>query len=369
MSDSATPFDLNRLNVQSLTRRKNFTFIDEILVDPDASPAPLPEPSMRLVELAAEQIRAAQNANASVMLIYGAHLIKNGAATLVGKLIEDGWLTHLATNGAGTIHDWESAFQGETSESVKHNVANGTFGVWDETATNIHVAILAGALDGLGYGQSLGRFICEDGTTLPSIDELREQIAASPADPFTSARADLLQKLQQRNLPSGKWHVEHPWRHASALAYAYQHGVPATVHPGVGYDIISNHPIFCGAAIGRAAETDFKLFAGSVEKLEGGVVLNVGSAIMGPQVFEKSMSCVNNVRLQQGLPAMAGHNIYVVDIQDGGNWDWSTGEPPQNHPAYYLRFCKSYSRMGGTMHYAQCDNVQFMHHLWQALRT
>ena len=73
-----------------------------------------------------------------------------------------------------------------------------------------------------------------------------------------------------------------------------------TVHPGIGYDIISNHPVFNGSAIGRAAEWDFKLFGGSVEDLEGGVVLSVGSAIMGPQVFEKSLSCVNNLRLQSG---------------------------------------------------------------------
>ena len=152
------------------------------------------------------------------------------------------------------------------------------------------------------------------------------------------------------------------------LTSAWRHGVPATVHPGVGYDIIANHPIFCGAAIGRAAEIDFKLFAGSVENLNNGVVLNVGSAIMGPQVFEKTLSCVNNLRRQSGQSVISGHSIFVVDIQDGGNWDWTQGEPPNDHPAYYLRFCKSYSRMGGAMHYVQCDNVQFVHHLWKRLQ-
>ncbi len=122
-----------------------------------------------------------------------------------------------------------------------------------------------------------------------------------------------------------------------------------------------------GAAIGRAAEWDFKLFAGSLRSLEGGVVLSIGSAIMGPQVFEKALSCVNNLRLQEGLDVVRGHTFYVVDLQDGGGWDWSKGEPPKSNPAYYLRFCKSYSRMGGAMQYLQHDNASFIHHLYKNL--
>src|SRR5207237_6824428 len=101
---------------------------------------------------------------------------------------------------------------------------------------------------------------------------------------------------------------------------------------------------------------------------DGGVVLSVGSAIMAPQVFEKSLSCVNNLRLQAGRPIVTAHTIYVVDIQDSGNWDWYKGEPTKNNPAYYLRFCKSFSRMGGEMKYAQCDNVAFLHNLLSRLR-
>jgi hypothetical protein len=140
-----------------------------------------------------------------------------------------------------------------------------------------------------------------------------------------------------------------------------------TVHPGIGYDIISNHPAFCGAAIGRAGEWDFKLFAGALRDLEGGVVLSIGSAIMGPQVFEKALSCVNNLRLQEGRDVVRGHAIYVVDLQDGGGWDWTRGEPPRTNPAYYLRFCKSFSRMGGVLNYVQCDNVTFLHHVYRQL--
>jgi hypothetical protein len=148
-------------------------------------------------------------------------------------------------------------------------------------------------------------------------------------------------------IPAGRIEVKHPHQNSSILAQAFRHGVPLTVHPGIGYDIIANHPMFNGAAIGRAAQLDFAQFGAAVEGLDGGVVLNVGSAIMGPQVFEKSLSCVNNLRLQAGRKIVSDHSIYVVDIQDGRNWDWSKGEPPKHHPAYYLRFCKSFARMGG----------------------
>ncbi len=145
--------------------------------------------------------------------------------------------------------------------------------------------------------------------------------------------------------------------------------MPLSVHPGIGYDIISNHPMFNGAVIGRAAEVDFRRFGGAVESLDGGVVLSIGSAIMGPQVFEKSLSCVNNLRLQHGRAIVAGHQLFVVDLQDGGGWDWTRGEPPKTNPAYYLRFCKSFARMGGALHYVQADNLAFMHHLYHELQS
>jgi hypothetical protein len=87
---------------------------------------------------------------------------------------------------------------------------------------------------------------------------------------------------------------------------------------------------------------------------------------MGPQVFEKSLSCVHNLRFQKNRPPVQNYSIYVVDLQEG-DWDWSAGEPPKNHPAYYLRFCKSFSRMGGMMRYLCCDNAAFMLHLFQRL--
>src|SRR5439155_2923165 len=104
-----------------------------------------------------------------------------------------------------------------------------------------------------------------------------------------------------------------------------------------------------------------------VEELDGGVVLSIGSAIMAPQVFEKSLSCVNNLRLQSGRAIVRDHSFYVVDIQEGGRWDWSQGEPPKTNPAYYLRFCKSFARMGGRLSYVQCDNLLFVQHLFHEL--
>jgi hypothetical protein len=340
-----------------------------MLVDSNQpAPACAPE-NLAQIAAAAANIRATRERSSSVMLLYGAHLVKNGLLPVVNALIERGWVTHLATNGAGTIHDWELAFQGRTEESVRENVATGTFGTWDETGRNIHLALLAGALREEGYGRSLGRFIAEDGVTLPTTHELEHLLRDQPAHPLAPARAEMLQAMLVHNLSAGRIEVKHPHKQSSILAHAFRHNVPLTVHPGIGYDIISNHPMFNGAAIGRAAQTDFALFGRAVEGLDGGVVLSVGSAIMGPQVFEKSISCVNNLRLQEGRDVVSGHSIHVVDIQDGGNWDWTRGEPPKDNPAYYLRFCKSFARMGGTMHYAQCDNVIFLCNLLKLLNA
>ncbi|MBI3865451.1 MAG: hypothetical protein HY290_26545 [Planctomycetia bacterium] len=362
------PIDLSRLKVYPLAERRHLTRAEDILIEPDSQPANCSERNATLIGDCARKIREARQRGAAVMLIYGAHLLRNGSAKIIERLMAGGWITHLATNGAGTIHDWEYAWFGASTESVEMNVASGTFGTWDETATNIHRAILAGALDDLGYGRALGKLIHEDGVTLPATEQLAAAISADPVHPLTSARADLLSAMREQGWPAGRTAIVHRWKEASIIGQAYRHQVPVTVHPGIGYDIIANHPVFSGSAIGRAAEWDFKLFGGSVEQLDGGVVLSVGSAIMGPQVFEKSLSCVNNLRLQSGRNVVRDHSIFVVDLQDGGGWDWTTGEPPKTNPAYYLRFCKSYSRMGGAMHYLQCDNAAFIHNLWCGLK-
>lgn len=369
MSEQEHPADLRKLKVFPLAERRSLSALDKILINP-ASPVPQCAPGLeQQIENCAEAICTARQAGASVLLIYGAHLIKNGAMGIVNHLIEMGWVTHLATNGAGTIHDWELAYLGRTEESVRQNVATGSFGTWDETGRCIHLALLSGALREEGYGRSLGRFIAEDGVTLPSLEALEQSLRDHTRHPLAPARAELLQAMLQHQIPSGRIEVKHPWKSTSILAKTFERNVPLTVHPGIGYDIITNHPMFNGAAIGRAAAMDFQTFTNSVERLDRGVVMSVGSAIMGPQVFEKSLSCVNNLRLQRGAPTVQDHSFYVVDIQEGGNWDWSKGEPPKNDPAYYLRFCKSYSRMAGAMHYLNCDNVVFLHNLLHQLES
>ncbi|MBL9167882.1 MAG: hypothetical protein JNN07_09095 [Verrucomicrobiales bacterium] len=369
MSTIPEPLDLRRLKVYPLASRRSMSAIEEILVDPNSPPPAASAFNLELIRRAADSIRQARAKNAGVMLLYGAHLVKNGANAIVDALMAGGWITHLGTNGAGSIHDWEFAFQNWSTESVEQNVATGTFGTWDETGRNIHLALMAGALRSEGYGVSLGRFLNEDGTTLPTPESLEELLRQEPGHPLSPARVDLLVAMRTHGLKPGRIDVKHPWKHTSIFANAFRRGIPLTVHPGIGYDIITNHPLFNGAVLGRAAAIDFRLFSRAVESLDHGVVMSVGSAIMAPQVFEKSLSCVNNLRLQDGRPIVKDHQFVVVDLQDGGNWDWTKGEPPRENPAYYLRFCKSFSRMGGQMHYAQCDNVAFLHHLLNHLRS
>jgi hypothetical protein len=362
-----SPLDLSRLKVLPLASRKSLTRVEDILVAPDSAPKPVTPELAAAIREAAARIRTARERDAQVILMYGAHLLRNGAAQIIGELMRRGFVTHLATNGAGTIHDWEYAWMGSSTESVEENVATGTFGTWDETGRNIHLALLTGALLGLGYGRALGKFIDEDGCDVPSVRMLTHLVTEFIGDPMAAAGCELLATMQRFGIEPGRIQIPHGWKQGSILAQAWRCSVPVTVHPGIGYDIISCHPMFNGAAIGRAAAEDFRLFAGAVEGLDDGVVLSVGSAIMAPQVFEKSLSCVHNLRFQGNRPPVHGHSIYVVDLQDGGGWDWSQGEPPKTNPAYYLRFCKSFSRMGGAMNYLQCDNVTFVHHLFHEL--
>ncbi len=361
--------DLKKVKVYPLATRESLSRLEKIVVDPAQAPRAADPAALTAIDECARKIVAARRREASVLFMYGAHVIKNGGMRIVDRLLNGGWITHLATNGAGTIHDWELSFLGRTEESVRKNVVTGTFGTWDETGRNIHLALLAGGLNGLGYGASLGKFICKDGVTLPAKETLQKQLRDKPGHPLAAARAELLQAMLKHKLPSGKIVVKHPWKADSIVAQAFARNIPLSIHPGIGYDIIANHPMFSGAAIGRAAQVDFGLLGNAIEGLDEGVVMSVGSAIMAPQVFEKSLSCVNNLRLQAGRPIVQGHTIFVVDIQDGGNWDWSHGEPPKDNPAYYLRFCKSFARMGGTMIYAQCDNVAFLHNLLHRLAT
>ena len=359
-------FDPKRTTVFPLSERKNMLFLDDSIPKPPLEGADWTPPShwndatLASLDRLEARIRKARRNGSSVMLAYGAHLVKNRLGCVVRGLIEDGWITHIATQGAGVIHDWEFAYQGSTGESVRENAPAGRFGSWDETGRWINLAVLAGAAEGLGFGESIGRMIVRNEVVLPALDELHDQIIEDPSDSLTAARADLLNAMLESCVPSGRHSVEHPHREISILAAAYESGIPATVHPGIGYDIIVNHPMYHGGAIGRAALTDARIYASSVERLDDGVYMSVGSAIMSPQVFEKAFSLVNNARVNEERDPLTSHYLAIVDLQSGGGWDWTQGEPPSDHPAYYLRFCKSFYRMGGTLDYFSCDNHDFL---------
>jgi hypothetical protein len=358
--------DLNQLRVFPLSERKSLTSIEDIIIDPNSSPPDAGEYKTVIDEIAKNIIQAKQN-NASVMLAYGAHLLRNGMGPTIIRLMEEGWLTHAATNGAGIIHDWEYSYHGKSTESVRENAPAGTFGTWDETGKCINLAVTHGVTENRGFGESIGRFIQDDGVDIPSVGELEELIQSDPRHSLTAARSDFLRFLESAQLSKGQFRVQHPWKQYSVPGNAFRIGVPFTVHPGIGYDIFSNHPLFTPAAVGRGGGIDFRIFAQSVLNLSGGVFISVGSAIMSPQVFEKCMSCANNILLQNNQ-CIKNHKLYIIDLQDGGGWDWKEGEPPKTNPAYYLRFCKSFARMGGELEYLCMDNRLFMHNLYSALR-
>ena len=184
-----------------------------------------------------------------VILGMGAHPIKVGLSPLIIHLMEKKILQGVALNGAGIIHDFEIALAGRTSEDVASEIGEGTFGMAEETGRMINEAINGGWKRGWGIGRSVGEMIRKDGL---------------------------------------------PHRGLSILAAGARLGVPVTVHVAVGTDIIHMHPHTCGAAIGEGSHLDFRLFAALVSRLEGGVYLNLGSAVILPEVFLKALTLVRN---------------------------------------------------------------------------
>ncbi len=361
-------FDRTQVETFPLSERENRMAIERDKVEPGDSPGPLSPELEKAVGTVADRMVEARNRGASRMLAFGAHAIKNGLAPVLIKLVEDGWVTHLATNGAGIIHDWEIAFQGETSEDVRANVANGRFGNWQETGFFINLALLVGAYDGLGYGEAVGRMISEEHLGVPGRRELLEACAAVEDFPErAAAAADMLDTIKRFNLPEGEIAAPHPFKRYSAQAAAWRLETPFTGHPMFGHDIIYNHPLNHGAAVGRCALRDFLRFADGVSRLEGGVYLSVGSAVMSPMIFEKSLSMVRNTAHSTNRPVKR-FLIAVVDLQSS-SWDWSKGEPPQESPEYYLRFNKTFARMGGEHIYTAADNRTFLLALNQALAS
>lgn len=192
-----------------------------------------------------------------VVLLLGGHVIKTGLGPLLGDLVARGIVRHVAMNGAAAIHDFELAAFGGTSEDVEAGLADGTFGMVEETGAEMNGAIRAAADGGLGLGEGL---------------------AAA---------------LAARREPAGG--------DASLLLACHRHGAGLTVHPAIGADIIHQHPTFDGAALGTTAARDFRRLAAALPALDdGGAVLNLGSAVMMPEVFLKALTVARN--LNDGRP-------------------------------------------------------------------
>jgi len=360
--------DRDKLVVKKLSERKNKVYIEKDHVPVTQKPANISISGQKLIEKTADRIRLARKEHRSVMLTFGAHTIKNGMAPTLIALMSEGWVTHLSTNGAGIIHDWEFAFQGKSSEDVRENVDRGQFGIWDETGLCINLALIVGAYEGLGYGESVGKMISQEGLHIPELpllhEEAKKKINSNPD--LAAAAVDLAGVIQKYKLKAGFMNIPHPYKKYSVQARAYELKIPFTGHPMIGHDIIYNHPMNHGAALGRTALNDFLIYAKSVSNLDYGVYMSVGSAVMSPMIFEKSLSMSQNLMIQQNRH-MDNHYMLVVDLAKS-DWDWQKdGEPPMDNPAYYLRYCKTFHRMGGEMHYLTADNRDFLLTIYQNL--
>jgi hypothetical protein len=202
-------------------------------------------------------VAAASRAGKGVVLLLGGHVVKVGLGPLVIRLIEAGIITHIGMNGAAAIHDFELAAFGGTSEDVESGLADGSFGMVEETGAAMNAAITAAAAGGLGMGEGLA-----------------------------------LALATREALPGGG---------VSILLGCQRHSVPVTVHAALGAEIIHQHPAADGAAIGATSLRDFRRLAGSLPSLHrGGALLNWGSAVMMPEVFLKALTMARN--LEGGRP-------------------------------------------------------------------
>jgi hypothetical protein len=214
----------------------------------------------------------------------------------------------------------------------------------------------------------VGSRIHHNGLSIPGREELLEKaktfLKDGSAATGAAAAIDLYELLETLAVPSGFLTVSHPYRDYSLLAAAAKAGRPFTCHPMFGHDIIYTHRANRGAAIGRTAERDFLEFVSSVAGLEGGVYLSIGSAVMSPMIFEKALSMARNAA--GGKDAIRNCAVHVVDLQPA-SWDWAAGEPPADNPAYYLRFMKTFNRMGCKADYISADNRDFFVSLYRSL--
>jgi hypothetical protein len=265
-------------------------------------------------------VEARRDGSARILLM-GAHVLRAGVSRFLIDLMERGLLNHIAMNGAGPIHDWEFALIGATTESVARYVQTGEFGLWRETG-RMNDVIRDGAKAGLGLGEALGRAILDG--------------------PF-------------------------PHKDLSVLAAGVRLGVPVTVHVGIGYDIVHEHPNCDGAALGQTSYQDFLVFAETVTRLEGGVLLNFGSAVMGPEVYLKALAMARNVAHQQGRHIRRFTTAVFDLIPLEGD---IRQQAPKSDPRYYYRPWKTILVRtvadGGESFYVQGDHRVTVPHLYHA---
>ena len=282
-----TRFQREKLKIKPLSERDNLLDLS-IMADPNQEVA---VEDRRYHELADRLHKAREKGSTSLMLM-GAHLIRAGMSPLVIRLMEEGLITHVGFNGAGAIHDFEFALIGETTESVPRYIQTGEFGLWRETG-KLNDIVSEGSARGLGFGECVGKYILEE------------------------------------SLPHSRY---------SILAAGYRLGIPVTVHIGLGYDIIHEHPNCDGAALGKASMDDFLILAENVSNLESGVFLNYGTAVMGPEVYLKALSMARNLALQEGRE-IKHFTTAVFDLADLG--DISDTEPEKSEARYYFRPLKT----------------------------
>ena len=238
--------DFSKIKTIPIKRRKNKVKLID-LVKPENSKILMD--SIELNELSDITTNAVIR-NKQVIVMMGAHVIKTGMSLLIIDLMKKGIIKHIAMNGAGPIHDFELALIGETSEYVENTIEDGTFGMIEETGKILNEAVKEGAKNNFGYGYSIGK------------------------------------KISDLNLKNKEY---------SILYNAYKLDIPVTVHVAIGTDIIHQHPSCDGATIGKTSYQDFRIFAESVSKLEEGVILNIGSAVILPEVFLKSLTIARNL--------------------------------------------------------------------------
>jgi len=280
-------FPREKLLIKPLSERDNL--LDLSIMEDPGNHAVIEDP--RYLELAS-RIISSREKNSAVLALMGAHVIRAGMSPLIIRLMEEGLLTHIGFNGAGAIHDFEFALIGQTTESVARYIQSGEFGLWKETGI-LNDIVKSGVDHGLGYGEAVGKYILEN-----DLDHSQYSI----------------------------------------LAAGYRLGIPVTIHLGLGYDIIHEHPNCDGAALGRASYDDFLILANTVSNLESGVFINYGSAVMGPEVYLKALSMARNKAGQEGYE-IRHFATAVFDLADLG--DISDREPDKSEARYYFRPLKT----------------------------